>query len=100
MQIGDRSEFERAFACAVVHDIFNWLCVLVFLPIEVITGYLRHLTGAMVSGLTLDKGEKPPDLLKAITKPLTNAIIQLDKKVLNIKKRIIFFTRLNTSYRF
>ena len=24
-QIGDKTEFERAFSCAVVHDIFNWL---------------------------------------------------------------------------
>ena len=43
-QIGDRTEFERAFACAVVHDIFNWLAVIVFLVVEIITGYLFHLT--------------------------------------------------------
>ena len=30
-QIGDRAEFSRAFAAATVHDIFNWLTVIVLL---------------------------------------------------------------------
>ena len=33
-------EFKRAFAAATVHDFFNILAVIVFLPIELITGYL------------------------------------------------------------
>jgi sodium-dependent phosphate cotransporter len=40
LQIGDRNEFRLAFAAATVHDIFNWLTVIVLLPVEVITGYL------------------------------------------------------------
>jgi sodium-dependent phosphate cotransporter len=36
--IADRQNFGRAFAGATVHDVFNWLCVLVLLPIEVATG--------------------------------------------------------------
>lgn len=81
-QIGDRKEFERAFACAVVHDFFNWLSVIVILPLEVLTGFLYHLTGAIVKGINAEKGEKPPDILKAITKPFTKKIIQIDKKVI------------------
>jgi sodium-dependent phosphate cotransporter len=50
-------EFERAFACAVIHDIFNWLAVLIFLPIEVITGYLFHLSEAVVNGITVEQGK-------------------------------------------
>ena len=33
-QVADRDEFRRAFAGATVHDFFNWLTVLVLLPIE------------------------------------------------------------------
>jgi sodium-dependent phosphate cotransporter len=34
-------EFRRAFACATVHDVFNIFSVVVLLPIELATGYLR-----------------------------------------------------------
>ena len=35
-QAGDKDEFRRAFAGATVHDAFNFLAVLVLLPIEAI----------------------------------------------------------------
>ena len=44
--IGRRDEFERAFPVAVCHDVFNYLAVLILLPLEMTTGYLRHLAGA------------------------------------------------------
>ncbi len=37
---------------------------------------------AIVSGIKVEPGKKPPDLLKALTKPLTSRVVQLDKKVL------------------
>ena len=37
-QSSDRQEFRRAFAAATIHDMFNWLTVIVLLPIEMITG--------------------------------------------------------------
>ena len=37
-QITDKNEFRRAFAGATVHDVFNWLAVLILLPLEIITG--------------------------------------------------------------
>ena len=37
-QSGDRKQFQRAFAGATVHDMFNWLTVAVFLPVECATG--------------------------------------------------------------
>ena len=37
-QITNKDDFRRAFAGATVHDVFNWLAVVVFLPIEIITG--------------------------------------------------------------
>jgi len=33
--IGIKSEFERAFAAAIIHDFFNILCVIIFFPLEV-----------------------------------------------------------------
>lgn len=39
--IGRKEEFRRAFAVATCHDFFNYLAVLVLLPLELATGYLR-----------------------------------------------------------
>uniref|UniRef100_A0A668AMQ7 Sodium-dependent phosphate transport protein 2A n=1 Tax=Myripristis murdjan TaxID=586833 RepID=A0A668AMQ7_9TELE len=82
MQAGDRDEFERAFAGATVHDCFNWLSVLVLLPLEAVTGLLRHLSQAVVDALLLRTGKQAPELLKVITEPLTKMIIQLDQSVI------------------
>ncbi|XP_037530968.1 solute carrier family 34 member 2b [Nematolebias whitei] len=82
MQAGDRNEFRRAFAGATVHDFFNWLSVLVLLPLEAATGVLYKLTLLLVESFNIQTGEDAPDLLNVITDPLTNAIIQLDKSVI------------------
>jgi len=37
-QITNKDEFKRAFAGATVHDMFNWLAVIILLPIEVVSG--------------------------------------------------------------
>ena len=37
-QSGNQREFRRAFAGATVHDMFNWLTVIVLLPLEWATG--------------------------------------------------------------
>ncbi|EHH25791.1 sodium-dependent phosphate transport protein 2B isoform X1 [Macaca nemestrina] len=83
MQVGDRSEFRRAFAGATVHDFFNWLSVLVLLPVEVATHYLEVVTQLIVESFHFKNGEDAPDLLKVITKPFTKLIVQLDKKVIS-----------------
>ena len=38
--MGRRDEFERAFPIAVCHDVFNYVTVVVLLPLELLTGYL------------------------------------------------------------
>jgi len=40
-QLRIRKQFRRAFTAAIVHDFFNWLTVLVLLPIEWISGEMR-----------------------------------------------------------
>ncbi|XP_061682119.1 sodium-dependent phosphate transport protein 2B-like [Syngnathoides biaculeatus] len=82
MQAGNRNEFRRAFAGATVHDFFNWLSVLVLLPLEVATGVLEKLTHLIIESFHIQSGEDAPDLLKIITEPLTESIIQLDKSVI------------------
>ena len=77
-QITEKSDFRRAFAGATVHDMFNWLAVIVLLPLEVATGYLYKLSDVIVESMHLQQykdGKK--DLLKAVTKPFTSLIVQV-----------------------
>ena len=79
-QIADKEQYRRAFAGATVHDMFNLLSVLILLPLELASRYLFRLTEKIVEPLgqeSSDKGLKI-DLLKKITKPFTQVIIQLD----------------------
>jgi len=83
-QAGDREQFRKAFAFANVHDMFNWLSAFILLITEVLTGYLEKLTSKLVEnvGEVNLKDVKSPDFLKALTKPFTNVLVQLDKDVL------------------
>nr|XP_055061730.1 solute carrier family 34 member 2a [Misgurnus anguillicaudatus] len=82
-QAGDRNMFRRAFAGATVHDFFNWLSVLILLPLEAASGYLVKLTELIVKSFHIQTGENAPDLLNVITDPLTKSIIELDESVLS-----------------
>ncbi|XP_055957166.1 sodium-dependent phosphate transport protein 2B isoform X2 [Patella vulgata] len=80
-QITNKNDFRRAFAGATVHDMFNWLAVIVLLPLEIITGYLFHLSEVIIKSLPLETNKAAKkDLLKVITKPFTELIIQVDSK--------------------
>ena len=49
----------------------------------ILSGYLNKVTKAIVDSLIqYDIQAKEPELLTALTKPLTSLIIQLDKEVL------------------
>ncbi|XP_068187120.1 sodium-dependent phosphate transport protein 2A-like isoform X2 [Antennarius striatus] len=82
MQAGEREQFERAFSGATLHDCFNWLSVVVLLPLEAVSGLLRRTSQAMVDALLLSSGSEPPEFLQVLTKPLTDIIIQLDRSVI------------------
>ena len=65
-----------------VHDMFNFLTVMLLLPLEAASGYLRHFSGALMpDGLT--SGNKPPDMLNKLTTPFTKALISVDKKLIS-----------------
>merc|ERR1719183_81278 len=81
----NKDEYRRAFAGATVHDMFNVLCVAIFLPLQAITGFLSHIAEAIVDGFDVtdndEKGEKT-EILKAIVKPVNNRILAIDKKMI------------------
>lgn len=47
--IGRKQEFRRAFAAATCHDFFNYLTVLVLLPLELWTGFLQKTATMLTS---------------------------------------------------
>lgn len=79
MQATDRNEFRLAFAAATVHDMFNWLTVLVLLPLEVSTRYLENLTNYIMdlTDWQQDRGKKT-EFLSKLTKPFTTMIIEVN----------------------
>ena len=83
-QMSDRDQFRRAFAGATIHDMFNILSVLVFLPIEAAFGALFWLTEFFISRMNLQYSSKSTkkEFLKKLTNPFTKLIIQLDKGVI------------------
>ncbi|XP_023556234.1 sodium-dependent phosphate transport protein 2C isoform X2 [Octodon degus] len=81
-QSGDREEFRRAFSGSAVHGIFNWLTVLVLLPLESVVALLQRLSALLLGVAHLQPGAQAPDILKALTKPLTHLIVQLDSSLI------------------
>lgn len=49
--VSQREEFKRAFSGSIIHDFFNLIAVAIFLPLEMMTGYLEktatYLAGAL-----------------------------------------------------
>ncbi|XP_068928845.1 sodium-dependent phosphate transport protein 2C [Petaurus breviceps papuanus] len=82
-QSGARDEFRRAFGGSAVHGIFNWMTVLVLLPLEIVARALEKLSGLVVGTFTLRPGERAPDILKVLTQPLTHLIVQLDSNAIS-----------------
>ncbi len=71
---GRKDEFRRAFAVATCHDFFNYLSVLILLPLEITTGFLSKTASIIAQPLGSVGGgtfESPlTALLKSILVPL------------------------------
>uniref|UniRef100_A0A914QFY4 Uncharacterized protein n=1 Tax=Panagrolaimus davidi TaxID=227884 RepID=A0A914QFY4_9BILA len=76
-QSGDRSQFRRAFAAATMNDIYNFLCYLLFLPIEILFAPVERLSALIVSPLSHMKTGKF-QTLNALTDPLLDRIVQIN----------------------
>ena len=62
--LGRRDEFERAFPVAICHDTFNYFSVLILLPVEMATGFLRSTAvglAGMLGGVGGVEYESPLD---------------------------------------
>jgi len=72
----DKEEFKRAFSAATVHDFFNLLSVIVFLPLEMAFGFLEkaglYLAQLFMGGESLAIGQF--NFMKAITKPVVGVV--------------------------
>ncbi len=71
-----KSEFRRAFAAATVHDFFNLICVIIFLPIEIFFNIFEKasawLSNVMVDGESMSL--KGFNFIKPLTKPVISEI--------------------------
>lgn len=71
-----KSEFRRAFAAATVHDFFNLICVALFLPLEIIFGFLAKasdwVAGFLIGGESMSI--KGLNFIKPITKPVIGEV--------------------------
>ncbi|XP_045418024.1 sodium-dependent phosphate transport protein 2C isoform X1 [Lemur catta] len=81
-QSGERNEFRRAFSGSAVHGIFNWLTVLILLPLESVAAVLEQLSELALGTARLQPRVQAPDILKVLTQPLTHLIVQLDTGVI------------------
>jgi len=72
--IARRLEFRRAFAAAIVHDIFNVLAVAIFLPLQLATNFLGITATRAATIFSEAGGLKFASPLQAITKPVVELI--------------------------
>ena len=56
---------------------FNWLAVMILLPLEMLTHYLYHLTSAILGSMDTSAEGAQVEILTAITKPFTGIIVQV-----------------------
>lgn len=64
-------EFRRAFSAATIHDFFNIMCVLIFLPLEIMFGFLQKMGGWLSTHLigAESMSMKGLNFIKPVVKP-------------------------------
>lgn len=69
-------EFKRAFSAATIHDFFNLLSVVIFLPLEMSFGLLEHISAWVISFIPLEgsMSMKSLNFVKPITKPIVSTL--------------------------
>lgn len=74
-----KSEFRRAFAAATVHDFFNLMAVVIFLPLEIMFGFLEKASSWLSSYLigADSMSMKGLNFIKPITKPVIGEVKSL-----------------------
>ena len=82
--MGKRNVFRRSFSAATAHGFFNLFAVILFLPLEMATGFLAkssdYLTDLLYGGSSSNMGGF--DFIKPLIKPVTNAFSNVAESVL------------------
>lgn len=106
-----RSEFQRAFAGATMHDFFNLMTIAMLFPLEQATHYLQRTATWLSTHLVGAEGSQFPNPVKTVVKPLvkfvqhqltdgfglpkgTATIIMVGLALLGIFFALTFLTRL------
>lgn len=74
--VAKKDEFQRAFNAATIHDFFNVMSVIIFLPLEMAFGILEHSSAFVVSMLNTGgtMGVDGFNPIKALTQPALNVV--------------------------
>ncbi|MCB1756911.1 MAG: Na/Pi symporter [Gammaproteobacteria bacterium] len=77
--VREKKEFARAFSAATVHDFFNLLSVVIFLPLEIAFGFLEKVGGWLASPFygAGDASMKGLNFVKAATAPVVDSMKSL-----------------------
>eukprot|EP00740_Mantoniella_antarctica_P008918 CAMPEP_0181377354 /NCGR_PEP_ID=MMETSP1106-20121128/17853_1 /TAXON_ID=81844 /ORGANISM="Mantoniella antarctica, Strain SL-175" /LENGTH=657 /DNA_ID=CAMNT_0023496085 /DNA_START=55 /DNA_END=2028 /DNA_ORIENTATION=+ len=78
----NKDDLRRGFAAATVHDVFNLLCVAVFLPLNWIYPFFEKMTYEMAKKQTAcEEGCVKREFLKPYISPYSKGVANYDKKV-------------------
>jgi sodium-dependent phosphate cotransporter len=69
-----RTEFQRAFAGATMHDFFNLMAIAILFPLEQATHFLETSATWLSTQLVGAEGTKFPNPIKAATKPVVHQV--------------------------
>lgn len=74
--IRSKEEFKRAFAASTVHDFFNLLAVVIFLPLEIMFGILEKFAYSLAHVFVgdADLSLKSYNFIKPLVKPAVNVV--------------------------
>lgn len=74
--VRDKNEFRRAFSAATVHDFFNLLAVVIFLPLEIMFGLLERISLATAGLFYGDANLSMSgiNVVKTATAPVVNGV--------------------------
>lgn len=72
-----RDEFKRAIGGATVHDFFNFICVVIMFPLEMMTGFLERSATFMATTFKGAGGFKFTSPIKTVTKPVVQGLKDL-----------------------
>ncbi len=81
--IRSKIEFQRSFASAIVHDFFNIMAVIIFLPLEIYTHFISRSSSYLTEIFIGSKGIKFNSPLDAIVKPVAAKVEYLIASLLN-----------------